>query len=353
MNEWTMGYDGERLDPVGGMYLPGRGARGYRPALMRFAGPDALSPFGAGGVNPYAYCDGDPVNRADPSGHFSVGGAVGIGLGVLGVLLTPLSFGTTLAAALSIGAVVAGVASVGLGIAAEMVDDRGLADKLGWTSLAAGVVGCVAAIGVGRLAFRAEALFGAASSRLPGSAVQGGGGVFGRSLLARLGARFRPGAGREAAAIGIGEMRRASSTPDMAAFLALPEQERTWLAQGSQGVVYDVSEHWVAKAPIPGAGSPRSVDALRREADIFRKVYGAESARVEHGMLWMRKVPGRRVQELPRSEYRRIEGRIVAEWRRLERIGIHYRDLNGENVLVDHDGVVRFVDFGMATLRAD
>ena len=37
---------------------------------MRFASPDDLSPFLAGGLNAYAYCQGDPVNFTDPSGNF-------------------------------------------------------------------------------------------------------------------------------------------------------------------------------------------------------------------------------------------------------------------------------------------
>ena len=36
---------------------------------MRFHSRDSLSPFGKGGLNGYAYCAGDPVNRIDPSGH--------------------------------------------------------------------------------------------------------------------------------------------------------------------------------------------------------------------------------------------------------------------------------------------
>ena len=41
----------------------------YNPVLMRFHSRDSLSPFGEGGLNGYAYCAGDPVNRIDPSGH--------------------------------------------------------------------------------------------------------------------------------------------------------------------------------------------------------------------------------------------------------------------------------------------
>ncbi|MCY1433952.1 hypothetical protein D9M71_499940 [compost metagenome] len=36
---------------------------------MRFNSPDSWSPFGKGGVNAYAYCEGDPRNRVDPTGH--------------------------------------------------------------------------------------------------------------------------------------------------------------------------------------------------------------------------------------------------------------------------------------------
>lgn len=34
-----------------------------------FISPDPLGPFDAGGMNRYAYCSGDPVNRVDPSGN--------------------------------------------------------------------------------------------------------------------------------------------------------------------------------------------------------------------------------------------------------------------------------------------
>ncbi|MFW0758626.1 RHS repeat-associated core domain-containing protein [Pseudomonas sp. H11T01] len=66
-----LGFNGERPDPVTGHYLLGNGHRAFNPVLMRFNSPDRLSPFGQGGLNPYAYCLGDPVNRSDPTGQFT------------------------------------------------------------------------------------------------------------------------------------------------------------------------------------------------------------------------------------------------------------------------------------------
>ncbi|WP_448632697.1 MULTISPECIES: RHS repeat-associated core domain-containing protein [Pseudomonas fluorescens group] len=64
-----LGFNGERSDSVTGHYLLGQGNRAFNPVLMRFNSPDELSPFGEGGINAYAYCGGDPVNRYDPSGN--------------------------------------------------------------------------------------------------------------------------------------------------------------------------------------------------------------------------------------------------------------------------------------------
>ena len=64
-----LGFNGERPDPVTGHYLLGNGYRAFNPVLMRFNSPDSWSPFGAGGLNAYAYCEGDPANRSDKTGH--------------------------------------------------------------------------------------------------------------------------------------------------------------------------------------------------------------------------------------------------------------------------------------------
>ncbi|WP_225917231.1 MULTISPECIES: RHS repeat-associated core domain-containing protein [Pseudomonas] len=64
-----LAFCGQHRDAFTGYYLLGNGHRCYNPILMRFASPDTLSPFGRGGKNAYAYCEGDPINRSDPSGR--------------------------------------------------------------------------------------------------------------------------------------------------------------------------------------------------------------------------------------------------------------------------------------------
>lgn len=64
-----LGFNGQRSEPVTERYLLGNGHRGFSPILMRFDRPDSLSPFGEGGLNCYAYCGGDPINRTDPTGR--------------------------------------------------------------------------------------------------------------------------------------------------------------------------------------------------------------------------------------------------------------------------------------------
>ena len=67
-----LGFNGERPDPLTGHYLLGNGYRAFNPVLMRFNSPDNLSPFGWGGLNPYAYCDGEPVLGSDAKGHWKL-----------------------------------------------------------------------------------------------------------------------------------------------------------------------------------------------------------------------------------------------------------------------------------------
>ena len=109
-----VGYAGAYQDPVTGGYPLGNGYRMYLPELMRFAQPDSMSPFGKGGVHPYAYCEADPINHADPSGHF----------GILGILaaaaLLPLNLVPGVGKA-------ADIVFVDVAAAGEEVTDVGLA----------------------------------------------------------------------------------------------------------------------------------------------------------------------------------------------------------------------------------
>ena len=69
MHGLLLGFNGASPDPLTGHYLLGQGYRAYNPTLMRFNSPDSSSPFEEGGFNAYAYCDNDPINYGDPSGH--------------------------------------------------------------------------------------------------------------------------------------------------------------------------------------------------------------------------------------------------------------------------------------------
>ncbi|MER7702562.1 RHS repeat-associated core domain-containing protein [Kitasatospora sp. NPDC097605] len=149
------GFTGQPADPGTGVYHLGNGTRVYNPVTLRFNSPDTLSPFGAGGINPYAYCEGDPVNRIDPSGHLSWQAWLGIGLGIAGLALAAVTGGMAIVAAggvlaalsaasattLVVGAL--GVASDVTAIASGALETASpkASAVLGWVSLGTGAAG--------------------------------------------------------------------------------------------------------------------------------------------------------------------------------------------------------------------
>lgn len=64
----SVGFCGEYCETHVG-YLFGAGYRAYSPTLMRFFAPDVFSPFLRGGINAYAYCGAEPINRVDRNGQ--------------------------------------------------------------------------------------------------------------------------------------------------------------------------------------------------------------------------------------------------------------------------------------------
>ncbi|WP_454562464.1 RHS repeat domain-containing protein [Pseudomonas sp. AIG] len=145
------GFNGEQLDPVTGLYLLGNGYRAYSPTLMRFLAPDSMSPFGAGGLNAYSYCLGDPVNRVDPTGHISWQSILGIGLGVLGVVASVLTMGAATpwaTAALGL-AVTSGLAGIASDVVDGLVPGSQAGEILGWISFGLGLASLGAGLAAG------------------------------------------------------------------------------------------------------------------------------------------------------------------------------------------------------------
>ncbi|NQZ05603.1 MAG: RHS repeat-associated core domain-containing protein [Algicola sp.] len=174
----ALGFNGERRDIILGIYHLGQGYRVYNPTLMQFQSADSLSPFGAGGINPYAFALGDPINLIDPTGHLSWAAWFGIGMGILGVVvgiatlgagivagaglisagfaaggavggLTAVASAGGVAAALTVASASVGIASAGLGIASSAYSDSDpqYSAKLAYASAITGYVS--AGLGLG------------------------------------------------------------------------------------------------------------------------------------------------------------------------------------------------------------
>lgn len=155
----TRGFNGLIFDGVSNTYLLGNGYRAYSPALRTFYSPDSLSPFGAAGINRYQYCQLDPINYIDPTGHISWLAVGGIILGIVGtvagiVLAIPTGGASLSITAVAIGVVAAslGLSAIGTGIASGIYEAQGhkeYADNLGWVSFGLGAASFSVAAGLG------------------------------------------------------------------------------------------------------------------------------------------------------------------------------------------------------------
>lgn len=99
---------------------------------MRFHSPDPWSPFTTGEINPYTYCLSDPVNRVDPSGHFSLFGVkfgwkelIGAVFSfIASIAVGVLTGGASLAVQIGAGALVGGVTSAASEAIGELAEGR-------------------------------------------------------------------------------------------------------------------------------------------------------------------------------------------------------------------------------------
>ena len=169
-----LGFNGELPDPVTGHYLLGNGHRAYNPVLMRFNSPDRLSPFSAGGINAYAYCKGDPVNRVDPSGRMPLDAILSIALGTLALgngingAVPGIGFWSALknlkkkpisvAAVAKVTGTTVGIIASAIGLSRQVVTSKGEGDDdnaLLWATLGLSALGLAAGIGANAFGWKA------------------------------------------------------------------------------------------------------------------------------------------------------------------------------------------------------
>ena len=149
-NGARFGFNGELKDISDPNYYPlGNGTRGFMAGVGRFLSSDTYY-MSSGEINPYAYCDADPVNAADPSGHRLFKAIIGLVVAVAATVLAVATGGSALVVAAGVAAGITAIASSSLRIGAEIAAKKGnteLANKLLISSTAFAVVSTVLSVG--------------------------------------------------------------------------------------------------------------------------------------------------------------------------------------------------------------
>jgi RHS repeat-associated protein len=199
-------YTGQVIDDESGLCY--YNARYYDPGLGRFIQPDTLvqSTSNPQHLNRYSYCENNPVNAIDPSGHFGIivgiivgaivgaitaaatGGDVGMGAltGAIGGLIGGL--GGILGGA--IGGTVGGVVGAAVGGAASGAINAAITGgDVGYGALVGGISGVIS-FGVGQINLPSNYV-----GKLAGYALSSGGGALGGGIGSEIaGGSFGDGA---------------------------------------------------------------------------------------------------------------------------------------------------------------
>ncbi|POP98845.1 hypothetical protein CXB40_26385, partial [Pseudomonas syringae pv. avii] len=264
-----LAFNGEVRDPSCGWYLLGKGYRAYNPELMRFHSPDSMSPFGAGGLNPYGYCIGNPIAFQDPTGH-SVGQlyhnqhetnklaiALTWGAAAMGVAFSVASFGSLSPVMMVVVGVsiATDIASAGLIHAGLETSDPEKADKLVQSGYALSMGNVMVGFaGMGKSALKAASRKGSTASLASADTASmiTIGDNFMRRRLADLGGGPPPGSSTPLTPVGRGLKRSLSADSTGSSVAPATRRNSSFTTRPGRS------------NPTPPADSPPSPNVSRR-----------------------------------------------------------------------------------------
>jgi RHS repeat-associated protein len=329
------GFNGQRPDPVSGHSHLGNGYRAYTPVPGRFTTPDSMSPFGAGGINPYAYCAGDPVNRADPSGHFSLGQGLGMALGLVGgFVLGVLTEGMALPVVASLLANMAGDAAIGAlsELATEAVDGQQINGRQVGMAALVNAGFSLAGFGLGRL------------SKLKGTRNR----PFGGLMMEGNNAGASGSSGLSSLSGGSGEYVQFSMS------FPVNPKEYQWFSAGVEAKILKKGNKLLKTYNAEHSVEP---EELQNEVTVFNLVYGDGVAKIKPPQsIKMPLINGRPLtrKSVVKEMTAEHAGLLRSSLDRLHGLTIHHGDIHAGNILFDKETrSFNFIDFRYSSLGID